>query len=168
MADAPKDGGGGSSWGPFEVVLVLILVIGILSNIGNKGKVVPVETEPKKVTLAPIDDSANRCGLSVTTPMSLQKTYGSVRLAGSVNGCNWRSEGNTAIFAQVINGAGVPISDFIAVPNNGGDFINTAFDTEIFINGNPSGTGYLILIPAIQQNPEKPITVRIPLKFVRN
>jgi hypothetical protein len=168
MADAPKDGGGGSSWGPFEVVLVLILIIGILSNINNKGEVTPVATEPKKVTLAPIDDSANRCGLSVTTPISMQKTYGSVRLAGSVNGCNWKAVGDIALYAQVINGAGVPVSDFVAVPDNGGDFINTAFDTNIFINGNPSGTGYLILIPAVQPSSEKSITVRIPLKFVRN
>lgn len=166
MADAPA---GGSSWGPFEVVLVLLLVIAIFSNLGsNKTKTVLPVKEPKKVTITPVDTSANKCGLSITAPLSLEKVYDSVHLSGSVNGCKWNPDGDTALFAQVINGSGVPVSEFTAVTNNNSNFLNTSFDTTIQLNGNQiPGTGYLILIPAIQQG-TNPITVRVPLRFVRN
>ncbi len=166
MADAPS--GGGTNWGPFEVVLVLLLVIAILSNLGTSKKTPEVVTPVKKTVIAPLDDSSNRCGLSIKAPLSAQKVNTSVRLIGSINGCNWKPDGETALFAQVINGAGVPVSDFTPVLNNGGDFINTAFDTTIYLTGaQPSGTGYLLLIPAIQQS-NKTITVRIPIRFTAN
>ncbi len=166
MADAPS--GGGSSWGAFEVILALLLGVALLSNIGGKNNTKPTTTDsPKKETVSKVDDSANRCGLAVTAPLSLQKVSGSVRLSGVITGCNWKPDGATALFAQVINGAGVPLSDFVSVQRNDSDIINTAFDTTIVITGNPSGTGYLILIPATPVA-EKSITVRIPLKFVRN
>lgn len=166
MADAPS--GGGSSWGAFEVILALLLGVALLSNIGGKNttKTTTVDS-PKKETVSKVDDSANRCGLAVTAPLSLQKVSGSVRLSGVITGCNWKPDGTTALFAQVINGAGVPLSEFVSVQSNETDIINTAFDTTIAITGNPSGTGYLILIPATPVA-EKSITVRIPLKFVRN
>lgn len=169
MADAPSSGGG-SSWGAFEVILALLLAVALLSNIGNnttKDSTKPTTTTPKKTTVSKIDDSANRCGLAVTAPLSLQKVSGSVRLSGVITGCNWKPSENTALFAQVINGAGVPVSEFIAVQNNNTDLINTAFDTNIEITGNQTGTGYLILIPATPVA-DKSITVRIPLQFVRN
>ena len=167
MADAPT-GGGGSNWGTFEVIIGLLLAIGLFSNITGKPVTPITETENiKKETVVTLDDSSKRCGLSVTSPISLEKIYGSVHLSGSVNGCNWKPDGNKALFAQIINGAGVPVSDFITVQNNDSSILTTAFDTTILINGNPKGTGYLLLIPALQ-DPEKPITIRIPIKFVQN
>lgn len=170
MADAPASGGGGSSWGAFEVILALLLGVALLSNIGGKNttnKKPSSEVIPKKETVSKIDDSANRCGLAITAPLSLQKVSGSVKLSGVITGCNWKPDGNTALFAQVINSVGEPISEFIAVQKNDSDIINVAFDTTISISGNPSGTGYLILIPATPVA-QKSITVRIPLKFIRN
>lgn len=169
MADAPASGGGGSSWGPFEIILVLLLVIAIMSHLSKGSTTAPAPTAPKKATvLAPIDDSANRCGLSITAPLSSQKVYGNVRLTGSVNGCNWRPNGETALYAQVINGAGVPVSDFVAVQSSGVSLTNTAFDTTIYFNTNPAnGTGYIILIPAVNEG-TKSITVRVPIRFVQN
>ncbi len=166
MADAPS--GGGSNWGAFEVILALLLGVALLSNIGGKNTPkTATDTTAKKESVSKLDDSANRCGLAITAPLSLQKVSGSVRLSGVTTGCNWKPDGTTALFAQVINGAGVPVSEFVSVQNNGTNSINTAFDTTITITGNPSGTGYLILIPATPVV-EKAITVRIPLQFVRN
>ncbi|MCC7436596.1 hypothetical protein IT402_01830 [Candidatus Nomurabacteria bacterium] len=164
MADAPSGGG----WGTFEIILGLLLAIALLSNIGNKGKIYkPLEvSDTPKETISNLDDSSNRCGLSVVAPLSLQKVSGGVRLAGSVNGCNWKPDGNTALFAQLVDKSGRPVSEFTRVESNGSDIFNTAFDTSININGNPSGVGYLILVPAKQEG--KSITVRIPLTFVRN
>ncbi len=162
MADAPS---GGSSWGTFEVILGILLAIGLLSNITGKPITPITETSKKEKTeLKPTDDSQNRCGLSITKPLSMENISDSFVLSGSVNGCNWKADGTTALFAQVINGAGVPVSDFVRVESLGDNIFNASFQKQIFINGNPKGTGYVILIPAVQ-DPNKPITVRIPLKF---
>lgn len=165
MADAPS--GGGSSWGPFEIVLVLLLAIGLLSNIGNKNKTPTVTTETENTVLAPIDDSVNRCGLSITSPLSLEKVYNNVRLSGSVNGCNWNIDGKIALYAQIITATGKPVSDYVSVEENGSSFLNYVFDTTIYLNGPQKGTGYLILVPAVQKG-EQTATVRIPLTFVKN
>ncbi len=169
MADAPASSGG-SGWGAFEIVLGVLLLIALLSNIGNKGEPYkPLEVADEKIAqIAPVDDSSNRCGLSVTSPLSLEKVSTAVHVSGFVTGCNWQPDGTTALFAQVINGGGVPISDFVAVQNNNTDVINTAFDTAIVLGSTAkSGTGYLILMPA-KKIGDKNITVRIPIKIVRN
>jgi hypothetical protein len=168
MADAPS--GGGSNWGAFEVILGLLLLIGLLSSIANKGKIVPVTsvTTPKKETITKLDTSTDRCGLSITAPLSLERVSGAVHLSGVTTGCNWKPDGSTVLFAQVITAAGVPISDFISVQDTGADFLDTAFDTTIAIRTTFTGSGYLILIPATQPEDGKSISVRIPLRFVRN
>lgn len=164
MADAPS---GGSSWGTFEVILGLLLAIGLLSNISGKPITPITETKKSEQQVTKVDDSEKRCGLSITSPLSLSKVSTSFRLSGSVNGCNWKPDGKTALFAQVINGAGVPVSDFVRVEGTGDNVFNTSFDKQIFITGSPKGAGYVLLIPAIQ-NPDKPISIRIPLTFVSN
>jgi hypothetical protein len=163
MADAPS---GGSNWGTFEVILGLLLAIGLLSNISGK-PITPVTETRKTQEVNKVSDSEKSCGLSITSPLSLQKVSVSFRLSGSVNGCSWKADGRTALFAQVVNASGKPISNFVRVESVGDNFLNTNFDTEIFLNESAKGTGYVILIPAIQ-NPDKPITVRIPLTFVTN
>lgn len=163
MADAPS----GGSWGTFEIILGLVLVIALLSHLSKNNQIPTIAPANTNSSIAAPDTSTARCGLSITTPLSKQKVADSIHLSGSVNGCNWRPSGSVALYAQVINSAGVPLSEFVAVPDTGRDLINTAFDTNITITGNPTpGTGYLILIPATQT--EKSITVRIPITFVRN
>ncbi len=168
MADAPSSGGG-SSWGAFEVILALLLAIGLFSNITGK-PITPVTSSPStpspNTTLTTPSGSSNRCGLSITAPLSLEKVSTAVHLSGVVTGCNWKPQGTTALFAQLVNGGGVPVSDFISVQTNGTDILNSAFDTLIPVTGTPTGTGYLILVPATTQS-EKAVTVRIPLHFVR-
>jgi hypothetical protein len=164
MADAPS--GGGNGWGAFEVILALILGTGLVSTIFNKGKITPViQTTPQdSVTVS--DTSANSCGLSLTAPLSMQKVSTEVRVSGSTQGCNWNPDGTTLLFAQVVNSKGAPVSNFTTIQRvSDSGFLYDSFDTTIAINGAPTGTGYLILMPAKQL--EKPITVRIPLSFVR-
>lgn len=165
MADAPAPKS--SSWGAFEVILGLLLAVGLISTIQGKPISSTTKEQKPKENISLPDDSVNRCGLSITAPLSLQNVSGSVRLSGSVNGCNWKPDGNKVLFAQIINGGGVPVSDFVTVMGNGTNFLTAAFDTNIYINGNPTGTGYLILIPATPVV-DKSIAVRIPLRFVRN
>lgn len=167
MADAPS---GGSSWGPFEIILGLLLAIGLLSNISGKPITPVTETKEKKSTeqVSNINNSPSKtCGLSVTEPISMQNVSTSVRLSGSVNGCSWKNDGSKALYAQVINGAGVPVSDFVTVESDPNDILKTSFSKDIVITTPATGTGYLLLVPAIS-DPANPITVRIPIKFVRN
>lgn len=169
MADAPS-GGGGSSWGTLEIILGLLLAISLLSNIGNKGKIYkPLEVTDNTNTNSEVvnNTAASWCGLSITSPLSSQKISGTVRLSGFVGSCNWKPNGNTALSAQVIDSKGKPLSDFINVQTNNADIINTSFDTLIDLYGNPSGSGYLVLVSATQQSDQTTTSVRIPLKFVR-
>jgi hypothetical protein len=165
MADAPS--GGGSSWGAFEVILGILLAIALLSNIGNKGKFQPLFSETPTKEVSPEQLTANnKCGLSIIGPTAFQKVSNTIRLSGSINGCNWKPDGSTALFVQVINAGGAPISEFVAVPSSTTENITTNFDTNITLNAEPSSTGFIILLPAYKT--DKSITVRIPLKFVRN
>ncbi|MEK7228193.1 MAG: hypothetical protein AAB681_02460, partial [Patescibacteria group bacterium] len=91
MADAPAPKSSG--WGAFEVILGLLLAVGLISSIQGKPIAKEVETKKPKETVSLPDDSVNRCGLSITAPLSLQNVSGSVRLSGSVNGCNWKPDG---------------------------------------------------------------------------
>jgi hypothetical protein len=165
MADAPS--GGGSSWSTFEIILGIMILIGLASNIGSRGKFQPVFSEtPTKEAVAVDNTAVKKCGLSIVSPVSSQKVSESVRVSGSINGCNWKPDGNTALFAQVIDAQGAPISEFVPVQSTTTESITTNFDTTVSLNKTSSTTGFLILLPAIKT--DNSITVRIPLKFIRN
>jgi hypothetical protein len=165
MADAPSSGG--SHWGPFEILLVVLLSIGLLSALTNKGKGTPVFDlgEGKDTTTTREDTSTNSCGLAIVTPLSLARISTEIHLSGYVHGCNWTPKDGIALYAQVINASGMPVSDYVAVPDAQTDILYTAFDTTIQITQETTGSGYLILIPATPTT--KSISVRIPLQFVR-
>lgn len=164
MADAPSTGGGG--WGSFEIFLIAILALGLLSSLTGK-KITPLisTTDTTEESIETRSTTDTMCGLSIIAPLSLESVNTSVHLAGSVQGCNWIPSGQTALFAQVVNGGGMPVSDFVAVQQKEDTAFMSEFDTTITISGTPSGTGYLLLTPATP--PEKPFSVRIPLRFVR-
>lgn len=167
MADAPS--GGGSSWGPFEILLLVLLGIGLLSALANKGKGTPVFDlgEGKKTTdtSVQVDTSTNACGLAIVTPLSLARVSTEVHLSGYVNGCNWTPKDGVALYAQVINASGMPVSDYTPVLDTQTDILYTAFDTTLFITTVSTGSGYILLTPATPT--AKPISIRIPLQFVR-
>lgn len=167
MADAPS---GGSSWEPFEIVLVVILVIGLLMHLeGTKTTTTP----PKKTTTAPVIQQTppeNNCGLTISRPHSLEKVTNFVTLMGATNGCNWNPKDGVALYAQLVDAHGMPVSAYTAVPvkttsdpSLGGQPVSSIFDTSIYLTQTPvGGIGYLILIPA---SGNQSITSRIPLKF---
>lgn len=164
MADAAPSGGG-SSWGPFEIVLVLVLALGVLNAISGKNTS-PVITPDSSKELVGLSEKDKRCGLSVTSPVSLEKVSNSIALAGSVSGCRWNSSEDIALYAQVITGGGVPISDYTAVIINNTDVNKKTFNMAISLNNAPtSGTGYVLLLPAVSE--KEAVSVRIPIRFVR-
>ncbi len=162
-----ESSGGDSNWGVLEVSIVLILAITLLSNIGNKDKPYrPFEVNENQNQELVDSKNTNSCGLSISSPLSLQKVSTSVNLSGITSGCNWKNDGNTLLFAQIVNAGGVPISDYVSVQNISTNPTTNYFSTDIQIKTPSSGTGYLILVPAIQT--EKPVTVKIPLKLSKN
>ncbi len=165
MADAPS---GGSSWGAFEVVLVCLLVIAILSNIGKGGGMSQTSFGGggNTSTTEPLNSSDDSCGISVTNPLSFTKVSNSVRISGLLTGCNWNASGPVALYAQVVDGKGKPLSEYTPVTNDNRDLINVSFDTSIFLYRQATGSGYLILIPATPLS-GKSISYRIPLTFIQ-
>lgn len=154
-----------NDWGPLEIILGLVLIVGILNSLGHKNTSPFIAPQSSK-EVSTLSDKDKRCGLSVSAPISLERVSTSVRLEGAVSGCRWSPSGETALFAQVITGAGVPVSEFVAVPVATTDPLRATFSTTIDIGRNPAkGTGYLILIPAVSE--KEALSVRIPVRFVR-
>lgn len=166
MADAPKSGGGISEWGTFEIVLVVLLAIGLLSRLGG-GPVTPGNTTPTAVK-APDTSKAN-CGLVIARPHSLERVDSFVTLLGTVGSCNWLVYDNIALNAQVIDVKGLPISAYVAVPANSKNTDGTvSFNASIRLTTIPATkTGYLILIPSSHTDDTTVQSVRIPLTFTQ-
>lgn len=152
-------------WGPFEIILALVLLVGVLDAVGGKNTS-PIVNPSSSKEVSKISEKDKRCGLSVISPVSLEKVTNSIRLEGSVSGCRWNSSGETALYAQVITGGGVPVSDYTAVVINNADTVKKTFNMAISLRDTPtSGTGYVLLIPAVSE--KEAISVRIPVRFVR-
>ena len=162
MADDKGGGGGGTKWEPFEIVVIIILAIGLLTNLKQGPETTTPAPKPAVVSKAPEPDA---CGLSISRPHSLEKVTSFVTLIGSTDGCTWTSTPSVALYAQVIDSRGKPVSAYTTVPVVSSGVGTAYFDTTIPLNDTPvSGTGYLILIPAKSSGYES-ITSRIPLKF---
>lgn len=154
-----------NDWGPLEIILGLVLIVGILNSIGHKSTSPFVAPQSSK-EVSTLSEKDKRCGLSISAPLSLERVSTTVRLEGAVSGCRWTPSGETALYAQVITGAGVPVSEFTAIPITTSDPVRATFSTTIAIPRNPAkGTGYLILIPAVSE--KEALSVRIPVRFVR-
>lgn len=161
MADAPS---GNSSWGAFEIILVCLLVLAILSNIGRGGSSYkpPLASENPSENLS-INNNESACGISITNPISYTKVTNTVRLSGLTTGCNWAPKESIALYAQVIDAKGKPLSEYTPVLNTNTDFFNVSFDTSIPLYRQTTGNGYLLLIPANG----KPLSYRIPLSLTQ-
>jgi hypothetical protein len=152
-------------WGPLEIILVLVLVLGVLGAVGSKNQPAFAPTTGEQ-SLSTLSEKDKRCGLTLGTPKSLERVKDGVRLSGSVSGCKWKVDGTTALYAQIVNGGGAPVSAFTTVPILTTDTTRSFFDTVVSLENAPaSGTGYLILIPAVADSDA--VTVRIPLRFTQ-
>lgn len=164
MADAPKSGGGG--WTALEIIVVLILAIGLLDRLTGRTEP-PVDTgnnTATKTTITTQNYDDPYCGLTVTSPKPKASITNSLSLIGKVSGCNWNTDGTTALNAQIIDANGLPLSEYIPVPITTTTSTAANFGSVIALTvPAPTHTGTLILIPAVQGS--KTQSVRIPLTF---
>jgi hypothetical protein len=165
MADAPS--GGGSKWEPFEIILLILLAIGLLSRLQTKPA--PTASTPKSATVSKAPTTPHEvCGLTTTRPHALEKVSSFVTLAGTVSGCNWVATESVALYAQVIDSRGMPVSAYTTVAPVAANGAIVSFNTTITLTTSPTkGTGYLILIPANDQS-DHTINARIPITFSIN
>ncbi len=150
-------------WGPLEIVLVLVLAIALLTNIGTKNTIQNGSVSQNQNAL--LSEKDKRCGLTVQSPVSLEKVAGAVRVAGNVSGCKWSPTDGTALYAQVVNGAGVPITAFTTVPVTSSVNGIDSFDIIIPFTTNAKGNGYVILVPTVST--KEAVSARIPIKFIQ-
>lgn len=167
MAD-DKGGGGGSSWGAFEIILVIVLAVGFLTQFQNGFKSPSATpTTPKKETVAKIE-TKEPCGLTVARPHSLEKITSFVTLAGKVAGCEWHATETVALYAQLVDSYGRPVSAYTTVPSIRYVRDSAEFSTSIYLNTNPTtSTGFLLLIPT-RNTGQQTATYRIPITFSRS
>lgn len=162
MADAPS----GGKWEPFEIAVVVILLGGLLMRLtGTLPKTNTPSSESSTTTTTQTQaGEQHTCGLSIARPHSLEKVTSSVTLNGNLTGCNWYPKDGIALYAQVVDARGTPVSDYTAVAAS--DLSDTpSFMTMLPITGTPKkGTGYVILVAA-KNTQARTITARIPIKF---
>ncbi len=159
MADA---GGGGSNWEPFEIIIVVILVIGLISQFTGKPLTSPATPATEVSQNDTTNPSQSDCGLIIARPHSLESVSGFVTLVGTTEGCEWASNELVALYAQIVDARGTPVSAYMTVvPTSFNDGVAT-FNDAISITKTPAkGTGYLILISPSSTS----TTYRIPLRF---
>ncbi len=172
MADAKSTGGGGSDWGMLEILLVVILLIGLMNRLSITTKTDSANTQKPVTTQATraadtekLINERNSCGLTLISPRSNEKVREFVTVIGTAGTCNWRMADDAALYAQVVDRKGVPISEYTKIAPTSVDEDTVSFAQSIpFIVTPATGTGYLILVPA-QQLGDRTATVRIPLKL---
>lgn len=164
MADAPS---GGSSWGTLEIVLVAILAIGFLTQLQNGFKSTPETTTPSKAD--PVTSVVEKpCGLVISRPSLSEKVGSFVSVTGRVEGCEWHATESVALYAQVIDSAGRPLSAYTPVAPLNGQYEVASFDTTVALTAVPTTTkGFLIFAPARNVGSQT-TSHRIPLTFSRN
>jgi len=157
-------------WTALEIIVVLILLIGLLERIsGHQLPTPPTPTPvPSSNPHTAITDPANPwCGLSIVSPQSKQSVSASFALVGNVNGCNWPTTQTTALFAQVIDANGLPLSDYLPIPITTKNGTTAQFATTLALTQHPTTkTGYLILVPTTG-TPGNTLSVRISLTFLQ-
>ncbi len=166
MADAPS---GGGKWETFEIVIVIILIGGILMKLTGASVTSTTTssdtTAPKPVVQTkPTPTPHEACGLTTTSPASLAKVASSVTVAGTITGCNWVPNDDIALYAQVVDAYGKPISEYTPIQALSLQGASVPFSTTVELNSIPmtKSTGYLILVPATPTTGTS-VSARIPL-----
>jgi hypothetical protein len=169
MADAPA----GSKWSPVEVILALVLIIAILSRIkGVSPSIIPKEVSQQPQTQTPIKKPVQNipktsCGLMVYRPKPLETVSGTIVLNGIVTGCGWNATRNTALYVQVIDDYGYPLTEYLAVPISGENDKGTLFYESIVLSApTQRKKGYVLFFPASSDSTStRQISSRIPISF---
>lgn len=166
------DGGGATTWEPFEIAVVAILIAGILMRLDGTSVSTPSNnsaTTPKSATISQTQPPVlNTCGLSVSRPYTREKVSGAVLLVGQTTGCDWPVVDRVALYAQVIDAQGKPVSDYMSVPATVDASTTTVpFTFSIPLTITPqTSTGTLILI-STKHAAGSAMTARIPITFVK-
>ncbi len=164
MAD---DKGGGSSWSPIEIIIVLILVIALLSRLSGK-EVTPITQVPQAANAPTITEQTGAtvgCTVRVSKPKPLEVVTGDfVDIQGAAVGCG--SIVGTNFSAVVVNEAGAAMSALTTVPLTYTDVENNLpFQVPVSFTTKPTtATGYIVITPASAIDGS--ITgVRVPIRF---
>ncbi len=164
------EGGGASTWEPFEIAVVAILIAGILMRLDGTSVSTSRTTSssPKSATISQAQPPVlNTCGLSVSRPYTREKVSGAVLLVGATTGCDWPTVEQVALYAQVIDAQGRPVSDYMSVPAGTSGSTEVPFTFSVPITTTPqTSTGTLILISA-KNTASSSVTTRIPITFVK-
>ncbi len=166
MADAPASGG--SKWEPFEILLIVVLIGGVLMKLdgGTRSPATPTTGTVKNTSSISTATPREACGLTTSRPRSLEKVSTFVTISGTVSGCNWIPTESIALYAQVVDSGGKPVSEYTAIPAGNIQNLLLSFSASVpLINAPKKGTGYLILIPATVPQNGQTTTARIPLTF---
>jgi len=166
MADAPA--GGGSSWGPFEIILAVVLGIGLISTLSghplNSDSTNTASTKVKTSNNTSVSvNNVNGCSITLTRPAVHESIATAVTIIGTVGSCN---DGTTVqtVYAQVVDSKGTLLSNYTPITVDTTSIPNT-FNATVPLTGTAlSTTGYLIVAgPSTADGTTQ--DVRVAIKF---
>lgn len=169
---AEEKGGGGSQWGTFEIILVLLLGIGFLSYLAGDpiNHQIDQNTSTNSTPKTSVADielyNQDTCGLKLFRPQFLEKATTFVTLSGYTEGCNWTKKDDVALYAQVVDSKGIPLSSYVSIAAIGeeGSLQQNFEDTVRLIETPKTKNGYLLLVPATNYA-DQTKSVRVPISF---
>jgi hypothetical protein len=162
MADAPKTESS-SSWGVFEIGIVVLIVVALLS----KGNISQDTNQPTTINNNSTETSQEGyfCGLQVTSPAKNAIVTNSFTLRGITEGCYWNVREGAILSYQVIDDAGVPVSALVQVTKTS-DAFPYVFEEMVTLTTTPSArSGFIVLIAPNPDTNNQTVSVRIPIRF---
>lgn len=176
MADekAPQPSGIFGGHDPIVIIVVVLLALTLLANLFPSQDTAGTSTQSNNAKDTVTETPApSECGLAVFAPKGLQVITTTVPVSGTVGACQWLPVNGVALYAQVIDSAGKPLSDLRPIPAgervagvsgstpDGIQEFNAVINLSMFPT---TKTGFVVLThPDLARTPPK--TVRIPIQF---
>jgi len=164
MADAPKTEGG-SGWGAFEIGIVVLIIVALLSRGDNRTS----ETTQPENTNPAVEDNRYSLGIQITSPNRNTLVGSTFTLRGIVEGGYWNPNPLDGIVAsyQVIDAEGVPLSDFKTIKKDSTVYTSSyVFEDTVVLTRTPkTKTGTIVLLSSTPDAENQTVSVRIPIRF---
>lgn len=162
MPDAPKTESS-SSWGAFEIGIVVLIVVALLSRNTISENTKTSEGQTPDSVIGTTEDYS--CGLQVTSPARNARISNSFTLRGITEGCYWNTKEGVVLSYQVIDAEGTPVSDFKIVRQTG-DIFPYVFEENVTLTTTPkTKNGFIVFLAPYPTTDNQTVSVRIPIRF---
>ena len=165
MADAPK-AESSSGWGAFEIGIVVLIVIALLSKLDDKNSPT-TQTDTQDTAL--VSDAQYALGIQITSPSKNERIGTTFTLRGVIEGGYWNPNPTDGVVLsyQVIDSQGTPVSTLRSIVKNPAIYNSSyVFEDTGTLSGRPATqTGFVVLVSPSPDSGNQTVSIRIPIRF---